>query len=358
MDLRSPRNLFCGVVKSPGARCLAVIPVGAGEILDGIRLSGGAFSLPSVDAAASFLGPYGLIEYNAYAIFVPWHVVSTFSGGASEGNVGGVPAPPQSSADWDTLFDRLMLSFGADGSQFYGGNPDGASSATYDVIGLKWRRRGDLVDKPGDPQGDQELHDRADSAEPVVSYGPMGIQRLWSREQILSPSSTASLIKSLTGVAGATATVFGSAIDLQDLVFKDQFEESIPAMVTGPGFLLIGIVRYKVTAAPGHAPTYVSNAAADTEAEWAVNRAMNAFFAGDVSRIQKLIEDYDTTQADWLRGLLFGGDVNLEQSQNLLPDGLDGWGNAATDTWYRENDMVFYGKVFAGLQTPYRMGSL
>lgn len=337
--MRSTRYLFARRCPVSTARALTIIPVFAKEALSGIRGTVHVRSLPSVGNAFQFIGPNGAVEYNMYGMYVPWAVVSTFSGGdGADMEVDDLPHPPATTGEWDAMFRRLLLEFGTDGNEYYGANPDGTST-TYDTVKNVWvRRRGDSDNAPS------EGMDTAATTDEPMTYGPSGIQRIFSRETILTSDSVSTIQKNVSGLAA----IFSSAPAVNDLVYADHFEVSEPAFINGPGYLIIGVVRFAVDETEGHAASYVG--VADDASKKARNRALNALIGGDHDRVQWLIKNGTSAEADYARSVLFGGDNFLEDAGAYTP--VDFFSDGS---WFRPNELVVTGKFFAGHNTPYEL---
>lgn len=338
--MRSTRYMFSRRVETSDAKALMVVPVFNMEAMSGVRGTIHVRSLPNVGNAFQFIGPNGAIEYNCYGLYVPWEVVSTFVGGANSDNqIVELPHPPSTTAEFDAMFRRLVLENGVDGNEFYGANPDGAGNE-YDPVRNMWvRRRGENATDGDTTQDEDQGQD-----EPLT-YGPRGIQRVFSRETILTSDSISTLGKEISGLT----KIFSSA-GINDLVYSDEFEISEGTLLNGPGYFIVGVVRFAVDETEGfsaayHHDTTPSN---DTASEQARNRALNIMFGGDHDRAQWIIQNSTSLEGDYIRSLLFGGDNYLEDAGAYTP--VDFYDDGS---WFRPNEIVVSGKLFVGHESPY-----
>jgi hypothetical protein len=340
---------------------LNLIPIFTAEAGSGLRATVKISSLPDIKDAFAYIGPTAAIEYNYYIMYAPYHVVSTFSGGVftgADGHVGeqgGLPHPPATDEEWDEFFRRLLLEFGTDGNEFYGANPDG-TGATYDPVRNMYVRHRGTVNAQADQvssssslsSDDQDVINRDNltaqgEADEPLTYGPRGIARLYSRETILKSESSVTLGRSVSGLSG----IFSQA-GINDLVYGDEFEIDIPVPVSGPGYILMGVVRMEVSDTVGHSSSYRTEQ--DDHDAMARNRALNILFGGDTSRAEWLIRNGTGVTGDYLRSMLFGGDNYLEDAGTYTPiDFFDDGG------WFRKNTILVNQKVFVGMHSPYVM---
>lgn len=362
--MRSTRYMFARRCPTSAARVMMVIPIFSGEAGSGLKATVHVRSLPNVGNAFQFIGPNGAIEYNFYAMYSPYHVVSTFTGGVSTNDsnlsdqgVHDLPHPPASTAEWDAFFRRLILEFGSDGNEFYGANPDD-SGAQYDAVRNMWvRRRGgaDTKVQTVDPTPGTAL-EASDSAEgdrlsktyatdEPLTMGPRGIARLYSRETILTSDSVSALGREVSGLT----SIFSSA-GVNDLVYSDTFEIDIAVPVSGPGYVLLGCVRMAVDETEGFSASYAASTPGSGTIEALRNRALNMLLGQDQERVQWLISQSTSVEADYIRSLLFGGDNYLEDAGAYTP--IDFYEDGS---WFRPNEIVLTGKVFTGTHTPYMM---
>lgn len=366
--MRSTRYMFARRCAASEAKALAVVPVFNMEAVSGVRATVHVKSLPNVGNAFQFIGPNGALEYNFHVMYAPWPVVSTFSGGVQteagldQGEVVMTPHPPQTTAEWDAFYRRLLMEFGADGNEYYGANPDGVGNE-YDPVRNMWVRLRDNSDQGiREGEGNQAPSDTLVSQTAMdepLTYGPRGIVRIYSRETILTSDSMSALGKEISGLTG-----FFQSAGINDLVYSDEFEVSEGALVNGPGYVIAGVTRYAVDETEGFSATYAAGAnpsdgvspegsqpgntgQAGNEAR---NRALNMLFGGDHDRVNWHIRNSTGYTGDYIRSLLFGGDNFLEDAGAYTP--IDFYQDGS---WFWPNELVLTGKMFVGHESPYEL---
>lgn len=263
------------------ATCLAVIPVATGETLSQIYVTGHAVTRGTgfggiVGSSSSYQDQPG--EINWYGIYVPWTIASTYNAATPQ---GAPDAVLDSADDWDRLFKLLMFEWESDGNEYYGGDADAD----------KLPASGQQPSKDdGTGVAEDELSQRTEPVGPGApgtdsSKGPVGISRFFSREVYMLPF----------GSDGDGKTRFGDQLG----------ELTLPVNRSGPGFALLGVVRYTI--------------AAETNFNWEVatnNQARvygrQIFVGGDLTRMQRYIEKDTGDTGDWLRTMMFGGDSFIE----------------------------------------------
>ena len=323
MPISSPRFMALKPVPTDSAMTLMVYPCGKDASIHNVHCLVDAKTVPegNSDATGSitariadlwnstFSGPFSWSEYNLVPLWVPYEVVLTFTPKA-----GAEPRTPNTEAEWDTLYRRLVFEFGIDGNEYYGANPDGASS-TYDVVQNVWRRTrtaADVIDGEGNAPVDEPLLQPATSA----SYGPRGIIRLASYERWLSGGQAITAFKRIP----ILNTILNN-LGVNEVVFEDKLTIDLNVNM-GHGFLIIGVVRYAVpdTDASGYAASMAGGTSTFSDgivtttydaAAAARNQAMNTWMTGDTQRINHLIKLDTTAVGDYLRSLIFGGDLNI-----------------------------------------------
>lgn len=275
MAIRVVRHIGARSVDDNVALPLAIIPYGAGERLRNLR----------VDAyiatrAASFADQPS--ECNWLIIDVPWPIVLTHS---TVGGAGGT-ASLDTAAEWDTIFRNLVLEFGTDGNEYYGGDSDATTP--------------DVPPTPGEVADDDPAITR--------SIGPGGVQRLFSREVLMRPLLA----------EGAEEAVR----------WFDDFNTAVRGARGNPsgGVVFIGACRFAVSAQTNFGVEFSADRA----------KAMKALIGGDMSRIQEIIQADTGATGDALRTLMFGGD-NYVEADTLKADAAKAtvkiW--AAIETPYR-----------------------
>ena len=334
MPFRLPRYMGVRNCKAGDTTCVAVHAIGHGESLGRIEGTLRAVSLPEIDGAATYTSPFAWLDINYTCLFVPFNVAITYTK-----TVEDQPHVPITQAEWDQLAERLILSYGLTGSnQYYGGNPD-AAAANQDLNKSVKKSRG-TADSATDT-------DEAVAAEAEVGLGPH-VMRLYNSERWLTSTSKLDLFKNLTDNA------YGSSSDsdsLQDCVFQDNLDIDIMANVSGPGFVLFVVTRYKVDAVSGFACSYGKEDSAEVVSDADRRRCLNAFFAGDQLRIRSMLSDKTSVTGDYIRTLLFGGDVNINPVTDAANPVLGQlWTN---DNPVRKNDVMVGVKLGFPMSTPY-----
>lgn len=254
MAIRVVRHIGAREVESTEALPLVIIPYGAGERLRNLRIDAYAAS-----EAENTVGEAP--EVNWAVIDVPWSVLLTH---ATLGGAGGT-ADLDTAAEWDTMFRNLLLEYGTDGNEYYGGDPDQAGGA-------------DVVPEPG-------LSGESGDDEPAItrSIGPSGVMRLFAREVLMRPL--------LAEGSGAVR-------------WFDEFNVAIKgrALRESGGCVLAGVVRYETPAETNFS------------AEWSadMSKGLRALIGGDMQRVQEYIQNDTGAVGDRLRTMLFGGDNYVE----------------------------------------------
>lgn len=340
MPFRIPRHMSIRTCDADSTTVLNVIPVGTSEVLGNVTGTLHATSIPERGNAALYTSPFGMLEYNIYGLWVPTLIAQTFSR-----DPDATPAIPASMAEWDTLFRRLLFEWGSDGNEYYGANPDG-STTTYDTVKNVFVRRHGNTDTA--PNNDPQATDTQDEPATAIAsgeqgYGPQGIQRLFSAERWLSATAPTTITTSLTQF---------SAASLNDTVYADTLELDIMANTTGPGFFILGALRYETKPSEGFAASYGQSEDSGTAAVSMADkiRAMNAWMSGDINRVKYLINFDTTLVGDYLRSLLFGGDYSVKK--------ITASDSIMTQLWtdkspLRDNKMLIGTKLAAPTSTPY-----
>lgn len=339
MGFRIPRHMSVRTCESDSTAVLNVIPVGDSEVLGQVTGALHALSVPEIGNAALYTSPFGFLEYNIYGLWVPTLIAQTFAHNPTD-----VPKIPSSQAEWDLLFRRLLFEWGTDGNEYYGANPDG-STTTYDTIkNVFVRRHGDT-----DTANTADSQDTDTTQEPASGpglgeqgYGPQGVKRLYSSERWLKASAP-------TTITAATASFSNAA--LNDAVYSDSLDFDIMCNCHGSGFFILGALRYATAPTEGFAASY--GAGEDATAQISVAdkvRAMNAFHTGDIMRVKYLLTQDTTAVGDYLRSLMFGGDVNIKKitASDIIMNSL--WTEKSP---VRPNKMLIGTKLAAPTSTPY-----
>ena len=247
--------------------------------------------------ASSFPDQYN--EVNVHGLWVPWEIAVTHQDSTTQNTTA---LSDLATEDWDPIFKNLMFEWSATGSEYYGG-----SDYERDALDYNERTSQNENSTGSSPQG-------ADASTPVSergSFGPLGIVRLFGQEVFME-----NMVSDGDGKVRQGHNFQGS-MDLKGL--------------NGPGFIVIGTVRYKVNDANADKWNYdVENAA--------TRMARNALIGGDLQRVQDIIERDQGVMGDWVRTMLFGGDTYIGAADTL-----------------KENDAKSYAKAVFTVETPYRL---
>lgn len=249
MAVRVVRHIGGRIFAADTAKPLAIIPYFPGERPRHIRVDAyqATRSTSEVDQPP---------ETNWLAINVPWQVVLTHATQAGSGGVDGL----DEASEWDTIWRNLVLEYGTDGNEFYGG--DGHNTDA------------DVPEAPGENNGKPEIE---------RSMGPLGIQRLYSREVLMRP-----LLAEGDG----------------EIRWFDEFNTALAPVrpFQHGGVIMFGVIRYTVEAQTNFG----------VEMDSAVMKAMRAALGADMSRVQNIITNDTGATGDAIRTLLFGGDNYIE----------------------------------------------
>ena len=366
MPMRTNRILNTGFYcDADDTRVLLVLPVWGGEDLGSLSVQLSAMSLPTtVDQsgnapveAAEWIGPWGMLEHNIYALWVPFEVVATLTPAASQ---DAVPGMPQKDADWERLFRRLLFEWGTEGNEYYGANPIAGDTAEYDPVQQIWKKTrsgtsdDDNTDEPFDVLN--------------TGMGPHGVRRLFSAENMLVPMSVQSLqtrgntfVASILGRANML-----SQFGVTDMVFADQMMIDLSGPTPGPGYVIVGVVRYDtgdhVDNDTENLSSFIGNyGGSGNQAEIiARNRLYNELVGGDNTRLQASILQDFSYRGQFLRSILFGGDVNLRSFDLNVDDSGEPRSNWWASLWQtgsgqtlRKNRLIYHMKGNARILTPY-----
>ena len=362
---RMTRKTLSRKVSVDSAMCLGFWRPWTGEALRGINGTFHVVGLPNLGNAFKYQGPWTAMEYNFYAMWVPEAV---WSGITAQPNTSGtqyesVPREPVSTSDLDNLFRKVVFEFGTDGNEWYGANPDGTTGVTYDPIrNMYTTTRGPDTRDDDPPSGNEPTSGGATDRsgfgvtdEPLTVMGPLGIQRLYSRETLLLP-------KQLPGAAAQSGTA-GAAIwdafgGFTDPVYGDDFQLQIPVLGS-EGVLMIGVVRYEVAKTEGYAELFLADSdVGSADHKIARNRALAMLRVGEMDKIKYLLKHSETLEADYLRSILWGGDAYIEGVESAFPGTLlQNLPFVSGDGTFARNDIQVIAKVTATYDTPYTMES-
>lgn len=190
---------------------------------------------------------------NWYGIVIPWSLVF-----ATElMDAGGVPSPLTGVPEIDSLYAQWLQDLVDDGGEVWGGDVD------------------------ADP--DVDTGEATSPSNALLESGPIGVHKWFTRERIMAPFAA----------EGNNVIRFGDSFSATT---------SIPSAKMG-GLALFGMVRYQVDAETNF----------NIELDDTVSRkAMGYLIGGDYTRIMAQIQGDTSTNGDFLRTVLFGGDNFIE----------------------------------------------
>jgi len=234
---------------SDESKVLLAVPFGPGEKIATVTLSSYFAS-----GAASAIDQPG--EINWYGITIPWSIVwaTNLLAAGTPGILDGVPAIDKLFVQWlkDVNDNEAGERFGGD-----------ANDDVETVTG-----------EEGHASGSEEL----------IESGPIGVQKWFSREVIMTPLAA----------EGNTTIRFG---DMFSAIVKD-----LPGAAMG-GLMLFGVSRFDPAA----------NTEFNVELDDATSKEMmGLLIGGDYTKIKAKVEGDTSTAGDYLRTILFGGDNFIE----------------------------------------------
>ena len=334
MPYAIPRYMASRVCKVGETSTLMVqaIPKGAtiGKINGVVRV----VSTLDVNGATSLPTPFGTVEYNLFALYVPYDVAATYTE-----TVDSKPGVPDNVQDWDNLTERLILNYGlVGGSEYFGANPDGAAGQ------LDLRKS--PAQKSGDTDSNTETNDALVNTE--IGLGPMGVRRFFNFERFITSTTPLNISKTITTPGSIPST------SLNDLLYSDNIDLDQTIGASGPGFFILGVQRFKVAASRGYACSFSKENTNDVVSDADRRRALNILFTGDMLRVKSMLSDPTSQVGDYIRTLLWYGDVSLNPvsaSNNSIlgqmwPDG---------ESTVRANDIVVSCKYACPMSVPYEI---
>lgn len=286
MAIRVVRHLGARAVAGDDCTPLIVIPYGAGEALRHIRVD--AEIITNADSE-----PHQPGQVDWLGLAVPWAVIFT-----SKSYLGsGGPSDLDASGDWDVIWRNLVFEYGNSGDEYYGGENTAAGGSEDDPIQA-------AKEMPKDDD-----HDQDDPIHNASGLGPIGIERLFSREVLMRP-----LLSDGSG----------------ECHFYDEFNLSLNHTTNhqSGGVIMLGAIRWE----------HEEETNFGLEMQGGGNReVMQALIGGDLSRVQAMITDDTTVYGDAIRTMLFGGDNYIEN--NTL----------------KGDNAIAYMKSWVSFTTPYKI---
>lgn len=314
MPIRLARFITGRDTPADDTKVLVVQPVWRGETLRAFYMDAYAMS------RGTGIGRFGTgessfpdqpSEINWHALWVPWDIAITHHKGntgnlvdstAAEAGVGENIYPADSPSDlttaneWDQLFQNLLFEWGASGSEYYG-----HGEADLEQIEVAQDRQAEADTTGVGAEGEQA------SVAERGTMGPLGIVRLYGREVLTRPAIS----------DGDGKVRFGDDVNIQ-----------MQASIAGPGFVVVGVVRYEIDAETNF-NAEITNASR--------RAARNMLVGGDLTRVQAHILHDNSPIGDYIRTTLFGGDYFVE-----------------ADT-VKDNKMKVAAKGVITVETPYAL---
>lgn len=286
-------------VDADSAKLLAIQPVWTGETLrklyaDLKAMTRGTGFGGVTGTASSY--PDQMNELNWHCLWVPWRIWVTFHNTNRYDDIDS----PDSADDMDRLWRNLLFEWESGGSEYYGGDAD--------VDKIEYNKDDDEENTTSDGStGAQDATAEKASVAEMGSLGPLGVIRLFGRE-----------------VWASNMVSDGDGKVRQG----DELTVEVPVSIPGPGMVCLGMVRYE------HAAETNFNVEINTSSR---RQAHNMLVGGDLSRVQGHIEKDSGTVGDWIRTVLFGGDMYAE-----------------ADTVKGES-LKAYAKGVVTVETPYKL---
>ncbi len=228
-------------------KVLMAVPFFPGETIKSVNMN--CYFASGDDSAIDQPG-----ELNWYGITVPWHLVFMTNMFAT----GATPAFPDTVAQIDKLYAQWLKDVADDGGEVFGGDADSDIETTTGEEG----------------HTDEEL----------IDSGPIGVQKWFSREVLMSPFAA----------EGNTVIRFG-----------DSFSASPGPLASHAygGLCLFGVVRFQADVETNF----------NVEMDDVTSKEMMALMiGGDYTKVKAKVEGDTSALGDYLRTVLFGGDNYIE----------------------------------------------
>ena len=333
MAFRVNRNLYHRVVPSGSVRCLYVLPVFHGETLGKINGKIRIVSTPDIGATTSYTSPFGTIEFDQGHFWVPWNIAAQYQPAA-----GTQPHVPANVSEWEGFMKKMILAYGSAANAAQYGDADAANAKIR------------FKDNPAEPDGTGS-GDNTDAVKPVdyPSLGPQGFTRLSYETKLLSSMTKIDAARTLS-----SNTVYSASQAFNDVVYTDAIDLDMTFNLSGPGFVVCAFLRHKPVVSDGFAASYGNESGVSGANVLAASdkvAMLNALMSGDYLRIKEILRDRTTVASNYLRTMLFMGDVAVQ--------GLNATNNPTVASMFsdlnpiRQNDIMATCKLEAFYQTPY-----
>lgn len=201
-------------------------------------------------------------ELNWYGITIPWSLVWA----TNMLDLGDAPSVLGTVAAIDQLYTQWLRDIDEDSNETFGGD----------------------VDSDTETGTGEETH-----ADELIDSGPIGVHKFLSREVIMQPLAA----------EGNTVIRFG-----------DTFSTSTGKVAGAAmgGLLLLGVVRFDAAAETNF----------NVELDDATSReAMGIMISGDYTKVKAMVEGNTSALGDYMRTVLFGGDMYVEADTLKGPAG-------------------------------------
>ena len=331
---RITENLYGNIFPSGDARTLAVVGVGHSETLTRLNGQFRVVSTPDVGDTTTYTGAFGTLLYDWGIFYSTWEFAAKYSP-----SHGSQPHIPANDAEWDAFFKKSVLSYGSAANLSQYGDAD----ANEDKLRFK--------DNPAEPDRTTSDDGNADAiVDPnLPSYGPQGFYRLKFESRVLS-----SMTKVDAALTSSASAVYNGNTNLNDMVYTDSIMLQEQLNLPGPGFLIIGVIRKTPVISQGYNCSYgVETGHTGDNVLSAADKIeiFNDYYGGNLLRIKEILRDRTTLASNYIRTMLWMGDVNLK--------GLDATNNPTISAMFadnnpiRTNDLKIDGTMFCDFMSPY-----
>lgn len=335
MAFRLTRNLYQTMVPSGDVTTLCVIPIFHGETLGKLNGKIRIVSTPDVGNSTTYSSPWASIEYDIGWFFSPWSITAGY-----QPSSGSQPHIPANVSEWRAYMKKMILAYGSAANAAQYGDPD----ANQNKLRLK--------DNPAEPDGTQSS-DNTDAVKDLdyPALGPQGFTRLRYETKLLS-----SMTKIDASVNSTATSVYTGDTKFNDVAFSDNIDLDMDVGMSGPGFLICAFLRHKPVVSKGYACSYGNETGVSGANVLAASDKVamfNALHHGDYLRIKEILKDRTTVASNYLRTLLFMGDVSVDGLDSTNNPSLAGlWSN---NNPIRENDLMATAKFECTYSTPYEI---
>ena len=189
-----------------------------------------------------------------------------------------------------------------------------------------------------------------DRDEPLRSYGPEDVVRLYSDEGIIANAVTVGAAKAM-GIP-VLSGLFDAFSGMTDVVLIKELDFQIPFMADPDRVVIVGMTRYKHQYTDGLGRVHISDAGADQQWESDHNEALNLLQAGIPDQVNWRLKNDTSGLGNYLRTLLLGGHQRHVGLKNDSAEPLADVSNTG-NTFVVDNDLAMYVKGVEIVNTPY-----